>query len=188
MASAPEANRKALKVGKVEAENVFAIGDESDDDDDSSMNEDGGANDPGSLITPPKDSHSPPSDQGITGVSNNETEAVAKPPEADDAKSSADAADESRLRASRNSEYWIKPGDTLVGIALKFGVDVSQRRQRYSHHILTNANRLLDFEGPPSLQNERTTSVYADRDATPPTYADHTRPSSDQSHTLTTST
>ncbi|KAG9045042.1 hypothetical protein FS837_007145 [Tulasnella sp. UAMH 9824] len=123
VASAPEANRKALKVGKVEAEDVFAIGDESDDDDDSSMKEDGGTNEPGPLITPPKDNHSPPSDQGITGVSNNETAAAAQPPAADDNKSSTDSADESRLRASRNSEYWIKPGDTLVGIALKFGVD-----------------------------------------------------------------
>ncbi|KAG8932580.1 hypothetical protein FRC01_013210, partial [Tulasnella sp. 417] len=121
VASAPDANRKALKVGNVQAEDVFAIGDESDDDDDLSMKEEGDASQPDPPTTAPKVG-SPSSGQGGNEASSKETEQVAQSP-AVDAKSSADAADESRLRASRNSEYWIKPGDTLVGIALKFGVD-----------------------------------------------------------------
>ncbi|KIO34359.1 hypothetical protein M407DRAFT_64472 [Tulasnella calospora MUT 4182] len=158
VASAPEANRKALKVGNVQAEDAFAIGDESDDDDDLSVKDDGGANDPGPLIAAPKVG-SPSSDQGITGASNNETEAAAQPPTVD-AKSSTDTADESRLRASRNSEYWIKPSDTLVGIALKFGID---------GRLLCKMNALppSTLTVTPHLLHTRTTLVLPPTNRTP---------------------
>lgn len=108
MTTAPEANRKALKVGHVEADDVFVVGDDGED----------GSGD----------------DDGTTGLSEYaEREMLENGPkmetqEAGGAVISAkttDATSQTPKVGYSQTEYWIKPGDTLVGIALKYGVDVS---------------------------------------------------------------
>ncbi|KAG9018254.1 hypothetical protein FRB90_011761 [Tulasnella sp. 427] len=121
VASAPEANKRGLKVGNVQAEDVYAIGDESDDDDSVAFGGDGDGDGRSSSTGRAETAQVDPSSstQGITQSSSNTNDVEAQPLDSE----SSQAADESRLRASRNAEYWIKPNDTLVGIALKFGVD-----------------------------------------------------------------
>lgn len=98
VASATELNPKALRIGNVEADEAFVIGDSDDE----------------GVVESSAPPAYMPSDDATTCSATPDvemTEGVAKTPEPD--------------RTGFNTEYWIKPGDTLIGIALKYGIDVS---------------------------------------------------------------
>lgn len=109
MNAAPEMNRTALKVGEVEADDVFVVGNDGEDDD---SGPDVGAGD--IDVLPGYAERDEPSSQTaleeIGAVFGAET---------------GDAASTPAPTGYSKSEYWIKPGDSLMGIALKYGVDVS---------------------------------------------------------------
>ncbi|KAG8872820.1 hypothetical protein FRB98_009345 [Tulasnella sp. 332] len=101
--AAPEMNRTALKVGEVEADDVFVVGDDGDDD--SEPGERGSDDLPGyaALDGPPIQAEAAIEESMVAPVV--ETNNTAAP------------------AGYSKSEYWIKPRDSLMGISLKYGVD-----------------------------------------------------------------
>lgn len=99
----------------MDADEVFVLGD-SDDEDELSGRADG-----------------PPSYAAATGDPPRPADSLARPVDGGSAETAGPQSREPSPGAlsqrnlpptSRNTEYWIKPGDTLVGIALKYGVEV----------------------------------------------------------------
>ncbi len=104
--SAPETNKKALKVGDVDPDEVFVVGGDDEDDDDQA---------------PPPTYNELESATQVAEAGFASANILAPEVQASGTESGAGA----QAAAYSNSEYWIKPKDTLSGIALRYGVDVS---------------------------------------------------------------
>lgn len=98
---------------------IYAIGDDDDDEEDQEgkLGTVPGDNSPSTPATPPPayTELDDPLSQGAN-TQTNTLQDNDKPPEQDEAHEAS---------ISAPSEYYIQPKDTLVGIALRFGVDVS---------------------------------------------------------------
>jgi hypothetical protein len=105
--SAKEANRVGLTVGGVSVDDVYIIGDSDDEEKGIPEVE---AVEP---VVPSDDLRTP------------NAPPVSIQDDIGSNLASTSDVDKERARRGQNTEYWIKPGDSLVGIALKFGVNVS---------------------------------------------------------------
>ncbi|KAG9005114.1 hypothetical protein FRB93_009984 [Tulasnella sp. JGI-2019a] len=108
--AAPEMNRTALKVGEVEADDVFVVGNDGDDDSDPDEGQVG----PDDL---PKYTERAGS---IAAAVQDTSEEPGTPPSVPNPHQPVS---QSAPAGYSKTEYWIKPRDTLMGIALRYGVD-----------------------------------------------------------------
>lgn len=150
MNAAPEMNRTALKLGKVEADDVFVVGDDGEDD--SGPDERGG--DADDLPGYTERDGSPSQAQAAV-----EESRVAPVVETDNTTAPT---------GYSKSEYWIKPQDSLMGISLKYGVDVSALSCQSDALSLT---RGVSTQGSNPLQIEQSTAIDAVHHAAPLAHA-----------------
>ncbi|TFY82833.1 hypothetical protein EWM64_g1175 [Hericium alpestre] len=112
--------------GSVRDEDVFTLGDDDDEDDEDMHRIRGGISSEVERVSPPR-STPPPAYSAEPCPPHNEalpSSVLAESGQAEEARTSADApADQAVENQSIPSKYYVKPGDTLTGIALRFGVD-----------------------------------------------------------------
>lgn len=163
--SAPETNKRALKVGGVDPDDVFVVGGEDEDEDDDDDE------------TPPPPMYNELENATHTAEAEFATTNILAP------EVLVPSSDLGEGSAYSKSEYWIKPKDTLSGIALKYGVDVSP----FHCAVLTINSQSSTPQGPYSLQTQRTPSINIIDHTTPLTHSDHSHPTSFGSPTRITS-
>lgn len=171
-----DSGRNAVEVGNMDGavrdEDVFAIGDEDD--------EDRGEGDAAALTPPPayvelgdevsrswstvQPSSGPAGARTVSSELGHETETSAR-----EGDVSQQQNDETQASSTAPSKYYIKSGDTLTGIALRFGVDVrpvlASHPRIYSDMEYTLNNRRCT--GPYSLPSKQSPSKHPHDDSSP---------------------
>lgn len=144
--------------GGVHDEDVFALGDDEDDSDDEA---DSGAGE----STPPTPATPPPAYAEVDEPADAGHGSQVTPSGANNVQDEVNK--DAAPSCGAPSKYYIQPKDTLVGIALRFGVDVSIG-QCCIAMLATNTNHHL---GPFIVSAERPSAKYPAHHAAPPAHS-----------------
>ncbi|KAG8908340.1 hypothetical protein FRB99_007267 [Tulasnella sp. 403] len=106
-----------MKVGNVEADDVFVVGDSDDEDEGGGQRSEAGQRHDAAPASPLQPDINYSTVESRTGTD------LPPPYSSREAVSGGKEPEVPSISHSGPLEYWIKPGDTLIGIALKHGID-----------------------------------------------------------------
>jgi hypothetical protein len=147
--------------GAVRDEDVFVLGDE-DEDGASSESDDGEAGKASGAAPPPYEGARPP-----------EPDVQVRPYAEPDKLDGPTASEPTDNNQGSPGRYYIRPDDTLLGISLRLGVEVSTNTTSLPAFVWNTPSRQT---GPNALQAERPPTKYATHDATLTAHTDVSRP------------